>query len=77
MGTLAEQNRGRVWGNTVRVIVMARQQAQSSKDNDPGCHVWTVRNVGCALLFGKGQLGHEIGDLCNGGAFLMTKPRTH
>jgi ABC-type uncharacterized transport system substrate-binding protein len=33
--TLAKQNRVRVWGNTVRVIVMARQQAQRSKDNGP------------------------------------------
>jgi hypothetical protein len=53
MGTLAEQNRGRVWGNTFRVIVMARQQAQSSKDNDPGCHVWTVRNVGALFCSEK------------------------
>ena len=39
MGTPAEQNRDRVWGNTARVIVMARQQGQRSKDNGPGLPV--------------------------------------
>jgi hypothetical protein len=29
------QNRVRVWENTVRVIVMAREQAQRSSDNGP------------------------------------------
>jgi hypothetical protein len=24
---------------------MARQQTQSSKDNDPGCHVWAVWSI--------------------------------
>ena len=36
-----EQNRRR-WGNTVRVIVMARQRVQRSKDNDPGSDICNV-----------------------------------
>jgi hypothetical protein len=55
---------------------MARQQTQSSKDNDPGCHVWVVRNVVALLLFGKGSLDHEM-IYVDGGAFLMTIPGTH
>jgi hypothetical protein len=39
-----------VWGITVRVIVMARQQTPSSKDNDPGCPVWRVRKVVVLLI---------------------------
>ena len=53
MGTLAEQNRGRVWGITVRVIVMARQQTQSSKDNDPGC----------LLPRHRGKLVRKVGEI--------------
>ena len=51
-------------GITVRVIVMARQQIPSSKDNDPGCPVWRVRKVVVLFCFGKGPLDHEIGDVC-------------
>ena len=43
---------------------MARQQTQSSKDNDPGYHVWRVRKVVVLFCFGKGPLDHEIGDVC-------------
>ena len=47
---------------------MARQQTQSSKDNDPGCHVWTVGKVVVLFLFGKGPLDHAN---LYGGAFLI------
>jgi hypothetical protein len=43
---------------------MARQQTPSSKDNDPGGHVWRVRKVVVLFCFGKGPLDHEIGDVC-------------
>ena len=43
---------------------MARQQTPSSKDNDPGCHVWRVRKVVVLFCFGKGPLDHEIDDVC-------------
>ena len=55
---------------------MARQQTQSSKDNDPGCQVWTGQESSCAYVR-KGPLDHEIGDLRGQCAFLITKPRTH
>ena len=46
-----EQNRRR-WGNTARVIVMARQRVQRSKDNDPGfdlCDVCGLAKVDFAV----------------------------
>ena len=42
---------------------MARQQTPSSKDNDPGCHVWG-QEVVVLFCFGKDPLDHEIGDVC-------------
>jgi hypothetical protein len=39
---------------------MARQQTQSSKDDGPGCQVWTVKKA--VVIFCS--LDHEIGDLC-------------
>ena len=63
--SLAEWNRlAELWRITVRVIVMARQQTPSSKDNDPGCPVWRVRKVVVLFCFGKGPLDHERDDVC-------------
>ena len=52
------------FGGVVRVIVMARQQTPSSKDNDPGCPVCRVRKVVVLFCFGKGPLDHERDDVC-------------
>jgi len=41
---------------------MARQQTQSSKDNDPGCQVWTVRKA-VVLFCSQSPLDDEIADL--------------
>ena len=53
-----------LWWNYVRVIVMARQQTPSSKDNDPGCRICRVRKVVVLFCFGKGPLDHERDEVC-------------
>ena len=50
------------WGITARVIVMARQQTQSAKDNDSGC---LVGRVG----LGKGRWLTRQVIYLDGGAF--------